>query len=158
MILQTSQDHFRSLIDEFPVWNSEPNQPTMMRWATAPEHEKEIWYIDDCSSPFLRKMEGVDAVWVESNKGQKPFTRIRQKFWFSIFNIWILIVINHVSNSRYVVLLHRPPWCSHECLVRLTHHAVQLACRTVRPTHCMVQPTHCMVQPIQPPLQLSLHS
>ena len=36
----TSQDHFCSLIDEFPVWNSEPDQTMMMRWATFPEREK----------------------------------------------------------------------------------------------------------------------
>ena len=36
----TSQDHFCSVIDEFPVWNSEPDQPTMMSWATVLEREK----------------------------------------------------------------------------------------------------------------------
>ena len=36
----TSQDHFCSVIDEFPVWNSEPDQTMMMRWATFPEREK----------------------------------------------------------------------------------------------------------------------
>ena len=36
----TSQDHFCSVIDEFPVWNSEPDQPTMMSWATVPEREE----------------------------------------------------------------------------------------------------------------------
>ena len=54
----TSQDHFCSVIDEFPVWNSEPDQPTMMSWAAAPEREEvselstEIWDIDDRSSSF----------------------------------------------------------------------------------------------------------
>ena len=58
------------MIDEFPVWNSEPDQPTMMSWAVAPEREEvsdlstEIWNIDDRSSSFYRWMEGVDAVWV----------------------------------------------------------------------------------------------
>ena len=66
----TSQDHFCSVIDEFPVWNSEPDQPTMMSWAAAPEREEvselstEIGYIDDRSSSYYRKMEGVGAVWV----------------------------------------------------------------------------------------------
>ena len=36
----TSQDHFCSVIDEFPVWNSEPDQPTMMSWAAGPEREE----------------------------------------------------------------------------------------------------------------------
>ena len=36
----SSQDHFCSLIDGFPVWNSEPDQPTMMRRASRPEREK----------------------------------------------------------------------------------------------------------------------
>jgi len=35
----TSQDHFCSVIDEFPVWNSEPSLSTMMR--SAPVHERE---------------------------------------------------------------------------------------------------------------------
>ena len=58
------------MIDEFPVWNSEPDQPTMMSWAAAPEREKVlelfigIQYIDDRSSSFYRRMEGVGAVWV----------------------------------------------------------------------------------------------
>ena len=58
------------MIDEFPVWNSEPEQPTMMSWAAAPEREEvselsiEIWDIDDRSSSFHRRMEGVGAVWV----------------------------------------------------------------------------------------------
>ena len=42
----------------------------MMSWAAAPEREEvselstEIWDIDDRSSSFYRRMEGVDAVWV----------------------------------------------------------------------------------------------
>ena len=58
------------MIDEFPVWNSEPDQPTMMSWATGPEREEvlelqlKIWRIDDRSSPFNKEMEGADAVWV----------------------------------------------------------------------------------------------
>ena len=66
----TSQDHFCSVIDEFPVWNSEPDQPTMMSSAAAPEREEvselsaEVWYIDDRSSSFHRRMEGAGAVWV----------------------------------------------------------------------------------------------
>ena len=36
----TSQDHFCSVIDEFSVWNSEPDQPTMMSWAAVLEREK----------------------------------------------------------------------------------------------------------------------
>ena len=66
----TSQDHFCSVIDEFPVWNSEPDQPMMMSWAPASEREEvsdlstEIWNIDDRSSSFYRWMEGVGAVWV----------------------------------------------------------------------------------------------
>ena len=65
----TSQDHFCSVIDEFPVWNSEPNQPTMMSWAAVLEREKELepdwakvhWW----SLIFLYwKMEGIGAVWV----------------------------------------------------------------------------------------------
>ena len=66
----TSQDHFCSVIDEFPVWNSEPDQPTMMSWAAAPEREEvselstEVGYIDDRSSSCHRKMEGATAVWV----------------------------------------------------------------------------------------------
>ena len=66
----TSQDHFCSVIDEFPVWNSEPDQPTMMSWAAAPEREEvselstEVGYIDDRSSSYYRRMEGTGAVWV----------------------------------------------------------------------------------------------
>ena len=66
----TSQDHFCSVIDEFPVWNSEPDQPTMMSWAAGPEREKvlelfiEILHIDDRSSSYYRRMEGHGAVWV----------------------------------------------------------------------------------------------
>ena len=58
------------MIDEFPVWNSEPDQPTMMSWAAAPEREEvselfiEVWNIDDRLSSFYRWMEGVGAVWV----------------------------------------------------------------------------------------------
>ena len=58
------------MIAECPVWNSEPDEPTMMSWAAAPECEevselsKEIWDIDDRSSSFYRWMEGVGAVWV----------------------------------------------------------------------------------------------
>ena len=58
------------MIDEFPVWNSEPDQPTMMSWAAAPEREEvselstEVRYIDDRSSSYHRKMEGTVAVWV----------------------------------------------------------------------------------------------
>ena len=58
------------MIDEFPVWNSEPDQPTMMSWAAAPEREEvselsiEIWDIDDRSSSYHRMMDGVGAVWV----------------------------------------------------------------------------------------------
>ena len=68
----TSQDYFCSVIDEFPVWNLEPDQPTMMSWAPGPEREKvsklqlEFWCIDDRSSLFSREMEGADAVWVVS--------------------------------------------------------------------------------------------
>ena len=43
-------------MDEFPVWNSEPDQPTMMSWATVPEREEvpelllvEVGNIDDRS-------------------------------------------------------------------------------------------------------------
>ena len=36
----TSQDHFCSVIDEFPVWYSEPDQPAMMSWAAVLEREK----------------------------------------------------------------------------------------------------------------------
>ena len=42
----------------------------MMSWAAAPEREEvselstEIWDIDDRSSSFYRRMEGVGAVWV----------------------------------------------------------------------------------------------
>ena len=36
----TSQDHFCSVIDRFPVWNLEPDQPTLMSKATSPEHEE----------------------------------------------------------------------------------------------------------------------
>ena len=59
-----------SVIDEFPVWNSEPDQPTMMSWAAAPEREEvselstEVRYIDDRSSSYHRRMEGAGAVWV----------------------------------------------------------------------------------------------
>ena len=66
----TSQDHFCSVIDEFPVWNSEPNQPTMMSWAAVLEREKVLELlmknrrIDDRSSYFNRKMEGTGVVWV----------------------------------------------------------------------------------------------
>ena len=58
------------MIDEFPVWYSEPDQPTMMSWAAAPEREEvselstEIWDIDDRSSSYNRRMEGAGAVWV----------------------------------------------------------------------------------------------
>ena len=58
------------MFDEFPVWNSEPDQPTMMRWAAAPEREEvselstEFRYIDDRSSSYLGRMEGAGAVWV----------------------------------------------------------------------------------------------
>ena len=58
------------MIDEFPVWNSEPDQPAMMSWASVLEREKvseihfEIWCVDDRSSLFSREMEGAGAVWV----------------------------------------------------------------------------------------------
>ena len=58
------------MIDEFPVWNFEPNQPTMMSWAAVLEREKvlellmEIRRIDDRLSFFNRKMEGSGVVWV----------------------------------------------------------------------------------------------
>ena len=67
------------MIDEFPVWNSEPDQPTMMSWAAVPEREKvsefqkENWCIDDRSSSFHRKMEGSDAVWVFSIEEVQTF-------------------------------------------------------------------------------------
>ena len=60
------------MIDEFPVWNSESDQPTMMSWVLVPEREtvseiqKEIRYIDDRSSSFISKMGGADVVWVVS--------------------------------------------------------------------------------------------
>ena len=69
-LYHTSQDYFCSVIDEFPVWNSEPDQPTMMSWAAGPEREKvlelnlEILHIDDRSSSYQRRMEGLGAVWV----------------------------------------------------------------------------------------------
>ena len=34
------QDYFCIVIDEFPAWNSEPDQPTMMSWAVGPEREE----------------------------------------------------------------------------------------------------------------------
>ena len=43
----TLQDHFCSVIDEFPVWKSEPDQPTMMSWSASPEREKELKSILD---------------------------------------------------------------------------------------------------------------
>ena len=67
------------MIDEFPVWNSEPDQPTMMSWAAVPEREKvsvlllENWCIDDRSFPFNREMEGAGAVWVVSIKKVQTF-------------------------------------------------------------------------------------
>ena len=61
----TSQDHFCSVIDEFPVWNSEPDQPTMMSRAAGPECEEvlelslEVRHIDDRSSLiFLSQEDG----------------------------------------------------------------------------------------------------
>ena len=74
------------MIDEFPVWNSEPDQPTMMSWAAVPEREEvsslqlEIWCIDDRSSPFHREMEGADAVWVVSIKKDLSFPNDEVKF------------------------------------------------------------------------------
>ena len=38
----TSQDHFCSVIDEFPVWNSESDLATMMSRAASSEREK-VW-------------------------------------------------------------------------------------------------------------------
>ena len=58
------------MIDEFLVWNSESDQPTMMSWAAAPEREEvselstEVRYIDDRSSSYLGRMMGAGAVWV----------------------------------------------------------------------------------------------
>ena len=49
----TLQDHFCSVIDEFPVWNSEPDQPTMMSWAAGPEREKELESFRDNSSLMI---------------------------------------------------------------------------------------------------------
>ena len=65
----TSQDHFCSVIDEFPVWNSEPDQTTMMSWATLSEREKvseflrEIWNIDDRLLPSWQQKEELLSEW-----------------------------------------------------------------------------------------------
>ena len=50
---QTSQDHFCSVIDEFPVWNSEPDQPTRMSWAASSEREKELKSTSDLISLMI---------------------------------------------------------------------------------------------------------
>ena len=79
----TSQDHFCSVIDEFPVWNSEPDQPTMMSWATVLEREKalellmKISCIDDRSSSFDRRMYGTAAVWVVFSCGNNFPIRVQ---------------------------------------------------------------------------------
>ena len=65
----TSQDHFCSVIDEFPVWNSEPDQTTMMSWATLLEREKvsdhlrEVWNIDDRLLPLGLQTEELLSEW-----------------------------------------------------------------------------------------------
>ena len=72
-LFHTSQDHFCSLIDEFPVWNSEPDQTMMMRWATFPEREKVLrllswdskhWW--SLATPLWAANKSV-AVWVVRN-------------------------------------------------------------------------------------------
>ena len=66
----TSDRHFCSLIDEFPVWNSEPDQPTMMSWATPPEREKVWELLHGCLTHWwslathLWEVNGEVAVWV----------------------------------------------------------------------------------------------
>ena len=70
----TSQDHFCSVIDEFPVWNSEPDQTMMMRWATFPEREKvsrfpsgELKHWWSLTFPMWM-VNGSVAVWVVLNR------------------------------------------------------------------------------------------
>ena len=69
----TSQDHFCSVIDRFPVWNLEPNQTMMMIRASLPEHERvqrlavqlAVLDIDDCM-PLTYvggKRDGKPAEW-----------------------------------------------------------------------------------------------
>ena len=88
------------MIDEFPVWNSEPDQPTMMSWAAVPEREEvselqlEIWCIDDRSSPFHREMEGAGAVWVVSIKKVQTFYHK----WKSVF-LFIFILGFRFANE-----------------------------------------------------------
>ena len=94
----TSQDHFCSVIDEFPVWNSEPDQTMMMRWATFPEREKVLRLLSGDSKHWwslatpLWAANGSVAVWVVMNQ-----------FSWSVFcgfttfsNIWF-----DVKQSRY---------------------------------------------------------
>ena len=38
------------MIGEFPVWNLEPDQPTMMTWAAEPEREKGLESVKDTMS------------------------------------------------------------------------------------------------------------
>ena len=57
------------MIDEFPVWNSEPDQTTMMSWATLLEREKvsdhlrEVWNIDDRLLPLGLQTEELLSEW-----------------------------------------------------------------------------------------------
>ncbi len=51
--VHTSQDHFCSVVDGFPVWNSEPDQPTMMSWAAIPEREKDLISLKDLRSLMI---------------------------------------------------------------------------------------------------------
>ena len=91
------------MIDEFPVWNSEPDQPTMMSWAAVPEREKvsefqsEIWCIDDRSSLFLREMEGAGAVWVVYEKR----VNLSQSTFYCVISLRELFKKKKVWNFPY---------------------------------------------------------
>ena len=71
----TSQDHFCSVIDEFPVWNSEPINPrwwveqvplSVKRWQSSPE----IRHIDDRSLSFTGEWRrDLSSEWLYLSEG-----------------------------------------------------------------------------------------
>ena len=87
------------MIDGFPVWNSEPDQPTMMSWAAAPEREEvselstEIGYIDDRSSSYYRRMDGAGAVWVVFSQETICFTELILILWMNMIVKMMMMMI-----------------------------------------------------------------
>ena len=103
----TSDRHFCSLIDEFPVWNSEPDQPTMMSWATSPEREEvpelhqgdlEHWW---SLASLSRVADGLVAVWVVSgdfsmgwnNSSSNQWITQHQFICISISSLWLVYIV-----------------------------------------------------------------